>query len=211
MSRLSVPTVVPIKPLRLREDYRDYYGDAHACLAEMYDRLQDAGCYEPRVFHAPDTATENAGLPVDGYLEYMLALPPGAFIVGFLHGCPGLAQPFSDSSPAVTSFTVQITDVERDYKLFGKPVPETFLFPDHPSPGANQFSFAPNSGPPIQLNVPRLLTAPYPVAPPGVFRIEFWNQAPAGAFNADEPLVRLPNPFVRLSLAVAVPNPDLEV
>ena len=207
MSRLSVPTIVPIKPLRLREDYRDYYGDAHACLAEMFDRLQEAGCYEPRIFHAPDTQTENAGVPVNGYLEYMLALPPGSFIIGLLHGC-ALTQPNLDSAPAVTGFTLQITDVERDYKFFGKPVPETYLLPDRPVP-LPIFDFNP-VGPPVQLNVPRLLTAPYPVAPPGVFRVEFWNQAPAGAFTPDEPTDAVPNVFCRLSLAVAVPNPDLE-
>jgi hypothetical protein len=208
MSRLSVPTVVPIKPMRLREDYRDYYGDAHACLCEMFDRLQEVGCYEPRIFHAPDTQTENAGIPVDGYLEYMLALPPGSFIVGFLHGCPAIVQPFSDNAPAVSSFTLQITDIERDYKLFGKPVPDSYLLPDRPV-GLPIYNFNP-SGPLVQLNVPRLLTAPYPVAPPGVFRIEFWNQAPAGAFTPDEPTNAAPNPFCRLSLAVAVPNPDQE-
>lgn len=209
MSRLCVPTIVPIKPLRLRENYRDYYGDAHACLAEAFDRLQDAGCYEPRVFHAPDTQTENAGLPVDGYLEYMLALPPGSFIVGFMHGCASLAQPFSDIAPPVSGFTLQITDIDRDYKLFAKPVPETYLLQDRPAENILTFN-SPFNAPPSLLQAPRLLPAPYPVAPPGIFRVEFWNQAPVGSFS-DTPTDALPNPYIRLSLLAAVPNPDLEV
>jgi len=205
MSRLCVPTTVPIKPLRLRETYRDYYGDAHAALAEMFDRIQDAGCYEPRIFHAPDTQSENAGLQVDGYLEYVMALPPGSFIVGFLHACTSLVQPNLDQAPVVSGFTFQLTDVDRDYRLFAKPVPEVYLLQDRPSVLA---AFADDpSGPPVLLPAPRLLPAPYPVTPPGVFRVEFWNQAPAGAFGEGSTV----NKFIRLSLLVAVPNPDLEV
>jgi len=44
---------------------------------------------------------------------------------------------------------------------------------------------------------PRLLPAPYPVAAPGIFKLEFWN------------MLTTQNTGVRLTLLVAEPDPDL--
>jgi hypothetical protein len=213
MSRVIVPTLMPITPMRLREDFRDTFGESYARILDAFDRIEKAGCYEPVFFHAPDTETENAGLPINGYLEYMIALPVGGFIVGFNHACTSIDQPFSDVAPAVSGFTVQITDVERAYALFEKPVPETFLLPDRPNANG-QFGFDSPLGPgtttgvPVQLNTPRILTDPYPIAPRGVFKIEFWNQAPAGAFTGDSTDLD-PNNLIRLTMLIARPNPDM--
>lgn len=189
------PTNPPISPLRLASNYRDYFGDAHACLTALIDPIIDAACYVPRVFHAPDTGTENAGVAGNDYLEYVLAIPAGSFILAYLHGFTSLASLDGVNPPVQSGFRFQITDVERGYRWFEKPVPEAFLLNDAPSSnpqsvlGAGLYTLNPS---------PRLLTAPYPVAPPGVFKVEFWNT------------LAVLNKNIRLSLLVAVPNPDME-
>lgn len=188
------PTRVPFSPLRLASNYRDYYGDPHAKLTELIDPFLEAACYVPRIYHAPDTETETVGLDANGYLEYVLAIPAGSFLLGFLHTFTGLANPGNASNPPVgSSFRFQLTDVERSYRFFDKPIPEAFLLNDIPS-----FNPEGLTAPIYVLNPsPRLLPAPYPVAPPGVFKVEFWN------------VLNSHNPDVRLSLVAAVPNPDL--
>ncbi len=189
------PTQAPFSPLRLASDYRDFWGDADARLAEMVDPLLSAACYVPRVFHAPSTEDENAGLAARGYLEYALALPAGSFIVGFQHSYTGLANPNDAANPPVlSSFRFQITDVRMQYRFFEKPLPEAWLLNDVPTSNAAGLVagglYVPNPS-------PRLLTALYPVTPPGMFRVEFWN------------LLNSTNAGVRLSLFVAVPDEDL--
>lgn len=191
------PTRPPFSPLRLASNYRDFWGDADARLAELVDPLLDAACYVPRVFHAPDTEAENAGVAGRDFREYMLPLPPGSFIVGYLHTYTGLANLSDPDNPPVrSSFRVQITDVHRQYRFFEKPVPEAFFLNDVPSSNSQS---ALGAGLYVLNPSPRLLPALYPVTPPGVFKVEFWN------------VLTTLNKGVRLSLLLAVPDEDLFV
>jgi hypothetical protein len=188
------PTRPPINPLRLASNYRDYWGDLDARLTELTDPLLDAACYVPRIFHAPDTEAENLGVLANDFLEYVLVLPAGSFIVGFQHCFTSLANPNDSGNPPVrSSFRFQITDVQKQYRFFEKPVPEAWLLND-----------APSSNPQGLINglynlnpSPRLLPALYPVTPPGEFRVEFWNTLAST------------NTGIRLSLLVAIPDLDL--
>ena len=190
------PTKPPINPLRLASNYRDYWGDVHAMLAELTDPLCDAACYVPRIFHAPDTEGENAGVAAQDFREYVLVLPAGSFIVGYLHTYTGRLNANDAANPPVrSSFRFQLTDVQKQYRFFEKPIPEAWLLNDSPARNAlGQFT---------GLNVlnpsPRLLTALYPVTPPGVFKVEFWNT------------LDTTNTGIRLSFLVAVPDEDLLV
>jgi hypothetical protein len=195
MPRLcDVPLKVTLSPLRLVPDFRDYWGDAHSKLVELTDPIVNAGCYIPRVYHAPDTVSEQAGVAANDYLEYILALPPGSFILAYLHTTAGVVGANNDP-PAGSGFSVQITDVARNFKFFQRPVPETFFLNNAPAPnnvgpfaGGLMADAAPS---------PRLLTAPYPVAAPGEFKFQFWNQLDAL------------NKLIQLSLLVAVPETEL--
>jgi hypothetical protein len=188
------PTQVPLAPLRLHSAYRDYWGDADAKLTELIDPFLDAACYVPRIIHAPDTQTENIGVAGNAYEEYALAVPEGAFLLGFLHNFTGRASLDAVNPPVRQSFRFNITDMGRQYKLFEKPVPETWLLNDAPSSNPNAHFGA---GLYVLNPAPRLLAVPYPVTPPGIFKIEFWNSLPTV------------NKLIRLSLIVAVPDEDL--
>jgi hypothetical protein len=169
--KLDVSTVLPISPLRLHQEYRDYWGEPQARLAERIDAILKSGrCYRPRWYHAPDTEAELIGVDGNGYLEYILYIPAGSWIIAWAHA----------QSVATSSFVAQITDVGLDYTWFNVPAEDAFFT----NPGATA------AGP------LRLLTTPYPVAPPGHFRIQFWNQS---ANN---------NPLVQLSFLVLEPDPD---
>ena len=198
------PTRPPINPLRLASDYRDYYGDPHAKLCELIDPILGAGCYVPLIVHAPDTPTELAGLgppgpgPLgsNGFLDYGLTIPAGSWILGFLHAYTSSPSANATDPPVSSSFRFQITDVERQYRFFTKPVPEAYLLNDLPTSNA----LAPIGTNLLVVPNPsvRLLPSPYPVAPPGLFKLEFWN------------MLATQNTGVRLSLLVAQPDPDLE-
>jgi len=158
----------------------------------MTDEICNAGCYIPRVFHAPDTVTENAGVPANGFLEYALQIPAGSFILAFLHSFTSLASANETDPPVGSGFRFQMTDVRADYRFFSKPVPEAFFLNDIPSANpSGQLSLTSL----VVLNeTPRLLMSPYPVTPPGVFKCEFWN------------LLASTNALIRMSLLVAVPD-----
>lgn len=195
---MCVSTQPAIAPLRYAPDYRDYFGSAHEHLAEMLDSIVNSDCYRLRVFHTPDSTTENAGVPANGYLEYALELPPGSLILGFLHSSTLVVNPNDAADPPVGSgFRVQITDVERNYRFFQKPVPEAYFLNDMPSTNP----LGPYDGNRLYLLNPslRLLMAPYPVAPPAQFKIEFWN-----IYAPDS--VPTSNPLVELDFVVAEPD-----
>lgn len=194
MSQICFPTKPPINPLRLASNYRDYYGCQHERFTALTDAINDSGCYTPRIFHAPDTPTENAGVAENGYLEYALPLPAGSFVLGFLHTFTGAASADREDPPVGSGFSVQITDVAKDYQWFEKPVPEAWLLNDAPSSNPSSVLAA---GLYVLNPSPRLLTAPYPITPPGMLKIEFWNK-----------LTTL-NKLIRLSMLVAVPDYDL--
>src|SRR5882672_1979307 len=182
-----VSNIFSINPLRLLTDYREYWGDQHARLVEMTDSIQTAGCFTPRIFHAPDSTQENAG--VTDYLEYILTLPLGSWILGYIHNTTSQSSP--SSPPSLSGFSCQITDVVRNWKFFDKPVPEVYFLkgPGFPyTDGASTFALTQRPA------SPRLLTAPYPVTPPGQFKIEFWNQL--GTLNK----------LCQLNFLVAVPE-----
>lgn len=197
----TFPKLPPFNPLRLASNYRDHFGDAHALFTELTDPIIKSGCYVPRIFHAPDTEDENAGVAPNGYLEYALAVPAGSFILGFLHAFTSGASADQNDPPVTSGFRAQITDLKQDYAWFGKPVPEAYFLNDsptaNPSGNLNQDSLVvPNPS-------VRLLPAPYPVTPPGIFRVEFWNILQVAGVAAT-------NNLVRLSFLVAVPDPDMK-
>jgi hypothetical protein len=197
---MCVPSTPIISPLRLAPDYRDYFGAAHEHLVEMLDPIVNGDCFRLRVFHAPDSTTQanGGGVPANGYLEYVLELPPGSLLLGFLHSNTPAPNPNNAGAPPVASgYRVQITDVERNYRFFAKPVPEAFFLNDQPSTNP----VGPYAGNNLYVLNPslRLLTAPYPIAPPGQFKIEFWNiYAPGGT-----PTI---NPLVELDFVIAEPD-----
>jgi hypothetical protein len=190
---MCVSTVPAIAPLRLAPDYRDFFGRAHEHLAEMVDAIVNSDCYRLRIFHAPDSTTETAGVSSLGYVEYALELPPGSLILGFLHSST-VNEPDATNPPVTSGFRVQITDVERNYKFFQKPVPDAFFLNDivsqnaqGPFAGGNLYVLNPST---------RLLAAPYPVAPPGQFKVEFWN------------ILSEVNDFISIDFVVAEPDAE---
>jgi hypothetical protein len=199
----TFPALPPFNPLRLASNYRDGYGDSHALLTELTDAVIASGCYVPRIFHAPDTSVDNEILQTNRFLEYALALPIGSFILAYLHGYTAAPSANVTDPPAASGFRVQITDIKPNYKFFGKPVPEAFFLNDIPSANPNSV-LSPNLLS-VQNQSARLLTAPYPVTAPGIFKIEFWNILTTGNVSATL------NPNVRLSFLVAIPDPDLKV
>jgi hypothetical protein len=189
---ICFPTQPPFNPLRLSSNYRDYFGDSHAKLTALTDQICNAGCYIPRIFHAPDTSAENAGVPANGYIEYALSLPAGSFIIAFMHAFTSQGSLNTTDPPVQSGFRCQITDVKAQYKFFNKPVPEAYFLNDVPSSNASS-PF--NVDDLYVLNeTPRLLPGPYPVVPPGMFKVEFWN------------LLASTNNLIRLSFLVAVPD-----
>jgi hypothetical protein len=197
MRSFCCTSVPPINPLYLASNFRDGFGEAHARLAELLDPIWMSGCFEPRIFHAPDTQSENVGATAASpYIQYVLDIPVGSFILAYLHHAASQVNPNVATCPPVpSSFRVQITDVARSYRFFEKPVPEAFFLNDAPSMNPSGPFFGSSSGFLYELNPsPRLLTAPYPVAPPsGKFKVEFWNSLNAA------------NTLMQLSFLVAVP------
>ena len=151
--KCNVSTVLPISPYRLHQEYRDFWTEAQARLVERVDPILKADCFRPRWYHAPDTVSELAGVPGNGYLEFTLYIPAGSWLLGYAHA----------ESVALRPFLVQITDVGLDYQFFNQPVEDAYFT----NPGVT------GGGP------ARLLTRPYPVTPPGQLRFQFWNQAAA--------------------------------
>lgn len=198
MKTFCCTSVPSINPLRLAADFRDCWGDAHARLVELTDPIILSGCFEPRIYHAPDLATENFGIsPAQDYIQYMLDIPAGSFILGFLHHATGLTNSnVATCPPTMSTFRMQITDVARNYQLFQKPIPEAWFLNDSPSMNPSGPYAASSTGNLYELNPsPRLLCAPYPVAPPGKIKVEFWNSLQSAGQNT----------LVQMTFLVAVP------
>src|ERR1700680_2973588 len=99
------------------------------------DVFSKAGCYVPRFYHAPDSGTQFAGLAPNGYLTYLLSLPIGSFILGFLHTTSSVPGSVGDSPgalppPTPSGFTCQITDQAIDHKWFSRPAEEAWFIND---------------------------------------------------------------------------------
>lgn len=183
-SKLCVPTLTE-NLLRLSPLYHDYFGEQQAAFTKMLDGFAEAGCYVPRFYHAPDSGSQFLGVAPSGYKTYLMALPVGSFILGFLHttssapdsaGATSAGPQVINVPPNASGFSCQITDLSIDHKLFSRPAPEAWFIND------NLLS-ASTGAPPYPANTKgftfpsfvRLLPAPYPVVPPGQFQVEFWN------------------------------------
>lgn len=151
--KCPISTVLPISPFRLHQEYRDFWAEPQPRVVDRLDPILNADCFRPRWYHAPDTITELGGVGANSYLEYVLYIPAGSWILGFAHAQASTSLPF----------LTQILDVGLDYEWFDKPVPDALFT----NPGIT-------AGGPA-----RLLTRPYPVTPPGQLRFQFWNQAAA--------------------------------
>jgi|ERR1043166_1200417 hypothetical protein len=169
--KLNIPTVLPISPYLLHAEARDFWGEGYPQLVRLLDPILQRGCYTPRFLHAPATPTELVGVAGSDYLEYVMSVVPGSWILGYGHRVA-----YADSS-----FLCQITDVGLDAKFFSQPVPDQYFN----SPGRTRATPA------------RLLPSPWPVTPPGQYRIEFWNQQVTA------------NNLIQLTFLVAEPDPGL--
>lgn len=183
-----ITPVFPINPLRMPPDYREYWGDQHARFVEMTDAIQQSGCYLFRIYHVPVFSDEIVGSA--DYLAAIMTIPPGSWILGYLHNTTSQASP--NAPPALGGFSCQITDVARNWKFFDKPVPEVYFLNGPASPFADGLSTSALVQRPAS---PRLLTAPYPVTPPGHFKVEFWNS-----------LQGVINKLMQMSFLVAIPE-----
>jgi hypothetical protein len=199
---LCVPTNPAISPLRFAPDYRDFFGRAHEHLSYGIDPIVNADCFRPRIYHCPSFEQEitggvagQSGVAAGGTVVFELGLPAGSLILGFLRTNTPVPNPNTATAPPVASgWRIQITDVARNFKFFEQPVPEAYFLNDAPSSDPN----GPFAGNNLYVLLPsiRLLSAPYPVAPPGQFKVEFYN------------LLASVNKLV--SLDVFVVEPDME-
>ena len=173
----STENLLALSPL-----YRDYWGEQQAAFTRRLDGMAKLGCYVPRFYHTPASEQQFVGLAPNGYLTYLLALPIGAFIVGFLHNnssAPNSSGPATEPvinvPPNASGFTVQITDLSIDHKWFSHPIEEAWFINDN--------LLGPSTFPPFtdttfgytNPSFPRLLPVPSPVVAPGQFQVEFWN------------------------------------
>ncbi len=178
MSSVCVP-LTSENPLRLSPLFTDYWGDWMASVTRPTDIFAKLGCYVPRFYHAPDSTSENAGIAAGGYLEYLLTLPIGSWLCGFLHttvSVAGTAPLNPVSPPAQSGFVCQITDTAIDKPFFSKPVPEAWFLNDWLQPQNANPPYGGSTNGFVYPVTPRLLPVPHPIVPPGQLLIEFWNQ-----------------------------------
>lgn len=197
MKTVCIPTQTE-NPLRLSPLFTDYWGDFMARFTEQTDIFGKLGCYAPRFYHAPDATTELNGVPAGGYIEYLLTLPVGSFLCGFLHSTTsavGTAPANPISPPASSGFVCQITDLATDHKFFyNRPAPEAWFLNDYLQPVNANPPYGGSTNGFVFPVTPRLLPQPFPIVPPAQLLIEFWNQ-----------LATL-NKAVQLTLLVMVPQ-----
>ncbi len=161
--------------LRLSPLYRDYFGEQQARFTERLDQFARMGCYVPRFYHTPDSESQFIGIAANGYKTYLLALPPGSFIIGFVHttsSAPNSSgpstQPNVNVPPNASGFTVQITDLSIDHDWFSKPMDEAWFINDNLlGPGVEAYPPYPDNTLGFTFpSFPRLLPVPYPVVDP---------------------------------------------
>lgn len=179
MSKVCVPTQTP-NLLRLSPLYRDYFGEQQAAFARKLDAFCKLNCLTPRFFHTPNSSDQLAGIEENGYRSYLLALPVGSFIAGYLHtttSAPNSAgeDPIASVPPNPSGFTCQITDLALDHEWFSRPVEEAFFINDNLLGSAPNAPYINNTQGYTFPSFPRLLPVPYPVVPPGQLQVEFWN------------------------------------
>ena len=168
--------------LTLSPLYHDYWGEQMAAFTRRLDGFAKAGCYVPRFYHTPDSESQFVGIQSGGYKTYLLSLPLGSWVIGWLHNnssAPGSSGPATapviNVPPNLSGFTVQITDLAIDHKWFSRPAEEAWFINDNLL-GPSTFSpFIDTVYGYTFPSFPRLLALPYPVVPPGQLQVEFWN------------------------------------
>jgi hypothetical protein len=197
-SRLCVPSITE-NPLKLSPLYREYWGEQMASFTRRTDVFARAACYVPRFFHAPDSQKQALGVPANGFVSYLLSLPIGSFLLGYLHTTSSAGESNGTGLPPNQSgFTCQVTDLSIDHEFFSRPAQEAWFVNDqfvitgpNPQPYTNSqhgYTFP---------STPRLLPVPYPIVPPGQLLVEFWNS------------LSEPNTDVQMTFLVMVPDgPD---
>ena len=146
---------VTISPLSLNPLTRDLWGEFDASAIAQLAPLASDPCYRIKFYKAP--ADNQEVLPASGYAAYGLKITPGSLIFGF----------YLPSIPTLPAFTVQITDVDLEHKLFTEPKSSLFLSNAKPT---YQTTAGVQSG-----SFPNLLTVPYPVVGRGMFKVDIQN------------------------------------
>ena len=151
---------VAVSPLSLNPLTRDLWSEFDASAIAQLAVLASDPCSTMKFYKAP--ADNQELLPANGYAAYGLKVSPGSLIFGFYLPCifsvghPGGSVPLA--------YTVQITDVDLEHKLFTEPKSSLFLANCKPTYlnmlGVPQGSF------------PNVLTSPYPVVGRGAFKID---------------------------------------
>lgn len=151
---------VPISPLSLNPLTRDLWGSYDASIIAQLAPLAADPCYTIKMYKAP--ADNQELLAANGYAAYGLKITPGSIIFGFYLPCVvSVDNPPGSLPPA---FTVQITDVDLEHKLFTEPIASLFF--------AN---FKPTYASLVTTNMgsfPNLLNSPYPVTGRGAFKVD---------------------------------------
>ena len=142
---------VPISPLSLNPLTRDLWGSFDAAAIAQLAALAGDSCYSIKFYKAP--ADNQELMAANAYAAYGLKITPGSIIFG-------VYLPVNLSA----DFTVQITDVDMEHKLFTEPISSLFLSNLKPTYASlatvNMGSF------------PNLLNAPYPVTGRGAFKVD---------------------------------------
>lgn len=162
--------------LTLSPLYRDYWGEQMAVFTRKLDGFAEAGCYVPRFYHAPSSESQFNGVQGGAYITYLLKLPVGGFLIGFLHTtCSVPNSTNSQTPPNPSGFTMQMTDLAIDHKLFARPLPEAWFINDNLLGSSVNPPYPSNTKGYTFPSFPRLLSVPYPIVGEGQFQVEFYN------------------------------------
>jgi hypothetical protein len=159
---------VIISPLSLDSLTRDLWGEFDAYAIAQLAALNQAGCYDPKLYRAPSIADEV--FAAYAYVAYGIRIRPGSLILGF-------QLPVDPTTNRPATFNVQITDSnyrmgqEGGHKWFSEPMPSYFL---------GNYK---NTGLDARLTemgcFPNLEAYPYPVVGDSPFLIEIWETSGA--------------------------------
>jgi hypothetical protein len=164
MSALSIP----VSPLSLNQLTRDYWGQFDPAIIAQLAQLANDPCYTVKLYKSPADNQEN--MAAYAYVTYGLQITPGSIIFGIY--LPAIVNTTTPTQSVPGQFTVQITDVSLEHKLFDEPVSSVLLANFKPT---YQTDVAGASAPAGYLNMgsfPNLLCAPHPVVGSGLFDIE---------------------------------------
>ena len=151
---------VPISPLSLNPLTRDLWSEFDASAIAQLAVLASDPCYTMKFYKAP--ADNQELLPANGYAAYGLKISPGSLIFGFY--LPSIFNATHPDQSVPLAFTVQITDVDLEHKLFTEPKSSLFLANCKPT-------YLTTANVPAG-SFPNLLTSPYPIVGRGAFKID---------------------------------------